>query len=335
MGNSEDSFYTFYFTFIKNLELSFLFLESKFCIIPQIDLRKVIKNFISFRVFLKYRKFLSVLSNVLNFTENQKNSQNNWFFHLIKLFKKKIELFYFLFYKSFSTSPFSMINFNEKGVLFDKILCCSIHKFLEFYQNNHFTAWKTIIFSFECSVCQKTIFNVRSAEIFNLTNFFHINIFFFKFLTRFSSSKKIKGVCCNNTTRIFKKVLWNSDTIFLLENFIFFDKEPKKIYLCYIHDEFLIEEFCIKFKKVVLRKMAFLPKFLIKKNEFILGNYQDYFFLKYPESFKENIKKETCNKNKLIYTGETNFRYRIEKLKQIEQTYLETQKEKINKIIKF
>jgi len=56
MGNSEDSFYTFYFTFIKNLELSFLFLESKFCIIPQIDLRKVIKNFISFRVFFKIQK---------------------------------------------------------------------------------------------------------------------------------------------------------------------------------------------------------------------------------------------------------------------------------------
>jgi len=106
MGNSEDSFYTFYFTFIKNLELSFLFLESKFCIIPQIDLRKVIKNFISFRVFLKYRKFLSVLSNVLNFTENQKNSQNNWFFHLIKLFKKKLSYFIFYSTKVFQHHPF-------------------------------------------------------------------------------------------------------------------------------------------------------------------------------------------------------------------------------------
>jgi hypothetical protein len=93
-------------------------------------------------------------------------------------------------------------------------------KFLKFNQNNHFTSWKTITFLFECAICQKIIRKVRSTEIFNLSNLFHKNIFLFRFFTKPATSNRVKCIRCNNTTRIRKKVLIDSDSNFILENFI-------------------------------------------------------------------------------------------------------------------
>ena len=336
MTKSRLDFYTIYSTFIKNLELNFLFLEYKFSIYHESCSKKVVSEILSFKVFLKYKKFLTELLFDLNIRQNKKNNGNNWFIWLSKLIRKKTELFYFRFEINPRSSIISHTYFNRKNFLYKKILNYNICKFLKFNQNNHFTTWKTITFLFDCAICQKMICKVRSTEIFNLSNFFHKNIFLFRFLTKLSTSNPVECICCKNTTRILKKVLIDSDSNFFLENFISFKEEYKKNYLSYMCDEFLIKEFDLIFKNFPIKKSHFSANFLIKKRMFFFGNCKNFLFFKYSRSFKKDWKeKEDYKKKKMSYVISKNIGLKIEKLKQIEQIYLENRNEKLSKVIKF
>jgi hypothetical protein len=336
MSNNKLDFYTIYSTFIKNLEFDFFFLEYKFFSYHESCSKKVISNILSFKVFLKYKRFLTELLIDLNIRENQKNNGNNWFIWLSKLIRKKNELFYFRFEINPRFPIISQTYFNRKIHIYKKILNYNMCKFLKFNQNNHFTSWKTITFLFECAICQKIIRKVRSTEIFNLSNLFHKNIFLFRFFTKPATSNRVKCIRCNNTTRIRKKVLIDSDSNFILENFISFKEEFKKNYLSYMGDEILIKEFDSNFKTFPLKKIDFSANLLIKKKMFVFGNHENFLFFKYFRSFKKILQeREKFYKKKEFYLISTNLRLKIEKIEQIEKMYLENRSEKISKIIKF
>jgi hypothetical protein len=336
MTTNRFDFYTIYSTFIKNLELNFLFLEYKFSLYHESCSKKIISNILFFKVFLKYKNFLAELLFDLNIRQNQKNKGNNWFFWLSKLIRKKNELFYFRFEINLWSPIISHTNFNRKNFLYKNFFNYKICKFLKFNQNNHFTTWKTITFLFDCVICQKIICKVRSTEMFNLSNFFHKNIFLFRFLTKPTTSNRVKCICCKNTTRILKKGLIDSDSNFILENLISFKEESKKNYLSYMCDEFLIKEFDLNFKNFPIKKIHFSANFLIKKKMFVFGNCENFLFFKYSRSFKKDWKeKKEYKKKKMSYLISRNLRLKFEKLKQIEQIYLKNRNEKISIIIKF
>ena len=212
-----------YLKFEKVLELKYLKME---IIIPYyLEFFSKFKNIkiLFFSLAEKIKELIAVLSVV----RKQKNFKKTWFYWLLKIIWKKLNLYRIIFF--FKKNSLHLLSFNSNKIvnLNYNVSCWNHYKFLVQNSNNLNICWRKSKIFFSCTLCKKVLRLISSNRYLETSVIYRKSTTFLKFKLIPSASKLLVCRICKAPTKIIKKVIILSQNFFIFENFLFQRKNNK------------------------------------------------------------------------------------------------------------
>lgn len=301
----------------------------------------------SLGISLKLGNFLVKLALISNSNKKCEKCLRKWFYLLIKIIRKKLNLFYLSIPYKANLSVLTDYKYICEEKRSTGNLSWILDKYLRYNKNNIGLFWKISRIFFSCILCKKIVAVIDSGKFFEFTNLFQKNLLFLKFLKTMSVSNLSICNFCEGITKISKGIVFFYDNSRTLEYLIFLNEKFRKNNIKIKNKKLRISEFCSNHKKILFTNQTFFinifseMKYVYKITILDKLSYRHYFqtlstfftHLDSPEKFKSL--KESKERSDSVLSISFSLYSRVNRYKISEITFLNLKNEKLHFEVNF